>query len=224
MRAGLDGVKIDVLADRAKSRFMRGQKTRALGRGDVLWKVPSPPLCLTAQDTVERIRRVVVHHAPALLSGGLDGQDAKTATGENLSERRVASLCRRWKSSLNEPRTTPPEGKRLAVQALADPLGVAASTRLRWLMGGFSDGEQVTPNAPERMRRTQHLKNPIAPQAPPGCVSTPEARRRLGVSPQTSTQRVKRGEPMGSRVCRGKRKALQIQGLRPPNHNFFKHP
>jgi len=224
LRLELDEVKIKGLADPAKAHLVLGWNSRAVARRDVLWRVPSPPLFCTAPDTVERTHSVVVPHPKPLLLGGLNGQARKTAPGENLAKRRIASLRQRWKGSRNEPSTTPPEGKRLTVQDLADPLGVAAFTQLRWLRDAFIDGEQVTSGAPGRLRIAPHLKNPILPQAPPDWVSTLDARRRLGVSPQTSRQRVKRGEPRRMPISSGKQKALQIQGLRPPNHNFLNTP
>lgn len=98
----------------------------------------------------------------------------------------------------------------LAVEAAAEELGIAASTVLRWLNDGFVGGEQVTPGAPWRIRMTNELKKLIVPEAPPGYVAMPQARRILGVSRQTIMQRVKRAELSVVHVSRGKLKGLRI--------------
>jgi predicted site-specific integrase-resolvase len=178
---------------------------------DVLWRVPRVAPIRTAEDTIELIRRLAVHHSDAITAGVLNRQGKKTATGESFTATRVAGVRQHWKIPGYQPPATPPEGELLTVQAAADRLGVAPSTLLRWIGDGFIGGEQVTPGAPWRVRLTQQLKDLVVPQAPPGYVSMLEAMRLLGVSRQTVMQRVKRGELRVVHVSCGKQKGLRIR-------------
>jgi DNA invertase Pin-like site-specific DNA recombinase len=211
LRTLLDEVKIEVLADQAKAHLVLRWKTSAVTELDVLWRVPRVAPIRTAEDTIELIRRLAVHHSDAITAGVLNRQGKKTATGESFTATRVAGVRQHWKIPGYQPPATPPEGELLTVQAAADRLGVAPSTLLRWIGDGFIGGEQVTPGAPWRVRMTQQLKDLVVPQAPPGYVSMLEAMRLLGVSRQTVMQRVKRGELSVVHVSCGKQKGLRIR-------------
>jgi hypothetical protein len=121
----------------------------------------------------------------------------------------VAGLRTHWKIPCYQAPAKPPEGQLHKVDAAAKGLGVAASTLLRWLNDGFIGGEQVTPGAPWRIRRTKELRNLIVPEVPPGYVTVSQAMRLLGVSRQTVMQRVKRGEHCVVHVSRGRQKRLR---------------
>ena len=211
LRTLLDEVKIDVLADQAKAHLVLRWKTSAITELDVRWRVPRVAPIRTAEDTVELVRRLAVHHPDAITAGVLNRQGKTTATGESFTASRVAGLRQHWKIPGCQRPSTPPEGELLTVQAAAARLGVAPSTLLRWIGDGFIGGEQVTPGAPWRIRLTQQLKDLVVPQAPPGYVSMPEAMRLLGVSRQTVMQRVKRGELSVVHVSCGKQKGLRIR-------------
>ncbi len=213
LRALLDEVRIDVQADLGKAHLVLRWKTSAVTELDVVWNLARQATLRTDEDTIELMRRLAFHHSDAIIAGVLNRQGRKTATGESFTANRVASLRQHWKIPCYQAPATPPEGELLTVQAAADQLGVAASTRLRWLMDGFIGGEQITPGAPWRIRLTQQLQDLIVPQSPPGYVAMPEAMRVLGVSRQTIMQRVKRGELQVVHVSRGKQKGLRIRVL-----------
>ena len=209
----LEEVKIDVLADQAKAHLVLRWKTGAHSELEVLWRVKRLPPIRTAEDTIDLVRRLAVHHFDAIIAGVLSCQGRKTATGERFTADKVGNLRRYWKIPKYEPPATPPEGELLSIDAAAKRLGLAASTLHRWIHDGFVAGEQVTPGAPWRIRMTQELQALIVPESPPGYVAMPEAMRILGVSRQTIMQRVKRGELSVVHVCRGRQKGLRIRVL-----------
>jgi predicted DNA-binding transcriptional regulator AlpA/uncharacterized protein YndB with AHSA1/START domain len=209
----LEEVKIDVLADQAKAHLVLRWKTGAHSELEVLWRVKRLPPIRTAEDTIDLVRRLAVHHSDAIIAGVLSCQGRKTATGERFTADKVGNLRRYWKIPKYEPPATPPEGELLSIDAAAKRLGLAASTLHRWIHDGFVAGEQVTPGAPWRIRMTQELQALIVPESPPGYVAMPEAMRILGVSRQTIMQRVKRGELSVVHVCRGRQKGLRIRVL-----------
>jgi excisionase family DNA binding protein len=213
LRSLLEEVKIDVVSDEGKAHLVLRWKTSAVTELDVMWRVARTAPVRTDEDTIELLRRLAMHHPDTVIAGVLNRQGRKTATGENFTANRVASLRTHWKIPCYKPAPTPPEGELLTVEAAANQLGVAASTLLRWLNDGFIGGEQVTPGAPWRIRMTKELKNLIVPEVPPGYVAMPEAMRILGVSRQTIMQRVKRGELSVVHVSRGKQKGLRIRVL-----------
>ena len=213
LRSLLEEVKINVLSEQNKAHVVLCWKTSAVSELDVVWRVPRPAPIRTDEETIELMRRLAVHHPDTVIAAVLNRQGRKTATGENFTANRVASLRTYWKILCYQAPTTPPDGELLTVEAAADQLGVAASTLLRWLNDGFVGGEQVTPGAPWRIRMTEELKSLIVPEVPPGYVAVPQAMRILGVSRQTIMQRVKRGELSVVHVSSGKQKGLRIRIL-----------
>ena len=209
----LDEVKIDVLAEQAKAHLVLRWKTGAHRELDVLWRVKRLPPLRTDEDTIDLVRRLAVHHPDAIIAGVLSCQGRKTATGENFTADKVGNLRRYWKIPRYEPPSTPPEGELLSIEAAAKRLGLAASTLHRWLNDGFVAGEQVTPDAPWRIRMSKELRALIVAESPPGYVAMPQAMRILGVSRQTIMQRVKRGELCVVHVSRGRQKGLRIRAL-----------
>ena len=209
----LEEVKIEVLPEDAKAHLVLRWKTGELSQLDVLWRIKHVPPIRTAEDTIDSVRRLALHHPDAIIAGGLNSQDRKTATGERFTADKVGNLRRYWKIPCYEPPATQPEGELLSVAAAAKRLGLAASTLLRWLNDGFIAGEQVTPGAPWRLRLTKELEALVVTDAPIGHVTMPEAMRILGVSRQTLVQRVKRGALSVVHVSRGRQKGLRIRVL-----------
>ena len=90
-------------------------------------------------------------------------------------------------------------------------LGVGKVTIYRWLRDGFLTGEQLTPNAPWRIRIDQAVRDRVVPDVPDGWVSLDEAAAILGVARQTVLHKVQRGDLAAVHVNRGRRKGLRIQ-------------
>jgi excisionase family DNA binding protein len=93
-----------------------------------------------------------------------------------------------------QPAGDPPQGPLVNIKEAAEILGVAPSTVHRWINDGFIAGEQITPGAPWRIRLTEEVKARFVEEAPEGYLPMLEATQRVGVSRQTVTQRIKRGE------------------------------
>jgi DNA invertase Pin-like site-specific DNA recombinase len=213
LRTLLEEVKINVLTEEGKIRLGLRWKTSSVTELDLVWKVPRTSPIRTDEDTIDLMRRLAAHHPDTVIAGVLNRQGRKTATGENFTANRVASLRNHWEIPCYQAPATAPQGPLLTVEAAADELGIAASTLLRWLDDGFVGGEQVTPGAPWRIRMTSQLKQLVVPEVPPGYVAMPQAMRLLGVSRQTIMQRVKRGELAVVHVSRGKQNGLRIRVL-----------
>ena len=102
-------------------------------------------------------------------------------------------------------------------------LGVGKVTIYRWLRDGFLTGEQLTPNAPWRIRIDQAVRDRIVPQVPDGWVGLDQAAAILGVARQTVLHKVQRGELAAVHVNRGRRKGLRIN-VRPDQAGLFDQP
>ena len=89
-------------------------------------------------------------------------------------------------------------------------LGVGKVTIYRWLRDGFLTGEQLTANAPWRIRIDQAVRDRIVPDVPDGWVGLDQAANALGVARQTVLHKVQRGELEAVHVNRGRRKGLRI--------------
>ena len=165
----------------------------------------------TDEDTVGLLRRLAAHYPDAVITGILNRQGRKTATGKGFTAHRVCSLRNHWSIPRFQPPPQPPEGEPVTIKKAADTLGVAPSTLHRWLNDGFVAGEQLTPGAPWRIRVTDELRSRFVEEAPEGYVPMVDAMRILGVSRQTVLQRVKRGQLKAVHVGRGRRKGLRIK-------------
>ena len=130
---------------------------------------------------------------------------------DGFTANHVGNLRRHWNIARYEPPATPPEGEALTIKQAAATLGVATSTIHRWLNDGIIAGEQLTPGAPWQIRLTDNLRARIAEEAPDGYLTMYQAMRRLGVSRQTVSQRVKRGEIEAIHVRRGRKKGLRLR-------------
>jgi DNA invertase Pin-like site-specific DNA recombinase len=165
----------------------------------------------TDEDTISLLRRLATLYPDEVITGILNRQGRKTATGERFTANQVGSL-RRYRDipRFQEP-TTRPDGELVSIRKAAQILGMNTSSIHRWLADGFIAGEQVTPGAPWQIRSTDELRASIVQQAPSEYLPMLEATRKLGVSRQTVLQRVKRGELKAVLVRQGRRKGLRIK-------------
>jgi hypothetical protein len=88
------------------------------------------------------------------------------------------------------------------------------------LNDGIIPGEQLAPGAPWRIRLTDEMKAQFNQEAGTDFLPMREVMRALGVSRQTVSQRVKRGELEAVHVMRGKHKGLRIKVI-PRQVDFF---
>jgi predicted DNA-binding transcriptional regulator AlpA len=171
----------------------------------------------TSEDTVALVRRLAAHYDDKTIAQILSKQHRRTATDLAWTKTRVRSL----RVSKGIPAYTPPEAGNvgggsedspvLTVPQAAAELGISKYTIYRWLREGFITGEQLTPEAPWRIRIDQALRDKIAPQAPPGWLPLDAAARTLGIARQTVLHKVQRGELAAVLVNRGQRQGLRIQ-------------
>ncbi len=165
----------------------------------------------TDEDTIQLIRRLAQHYPDGVIAGILNQQRRTTAHGLRFNAIRVSSLRQHWNIPRG-PRSSPsPEGELLTIRQAAIKIGIAPSTLHRWVNDGFVAAEQLTPNAPWRIRLTDKLLAQFVEDVPEGYVPMQEATKALGVSRQTVLQRVKRGELDAVHVFRGRRKGLRIR-------------
>ena len=88
----LEEVKIEVLPEDAKAHLVLRWKTGELSQLDVLWRIKHVPPIRTAEDTIDWVRRLALHHPDAIIAGGLNSQGRKTATGERFTADKVGNL------------------------------------------------------------------------------------------------------------------------------------
>jgi transposase len=131
--------------------------------------------------------------------------------GLRFTQNLVGNLRRSW----DIPRCTEPTdsstGDLMSIRQRARELGIAASTIHRWVKDGFIAGEQLTPGAPWQVRVNDALRRRLVQQAPEGYLPMQEATKLLGVTRQTVSHRVKRGELEAVLLYQGRRKGLRIK-------------
>ena len=182
----------------------------------------------TNEDTVDLVRRLAVHYDDTTIALILARQRRRTGTGLPFTKSRVKTL----RVSRGIPAFQPP--RRLSHPAATMPswspsaeaerlLGVGKVTIYRWLRDGFLTGEQLTPNAPWRIRIDQAVRDRIVPEVPDGWVGLDQAAAILGVARQTVLHKVQRGELAAVHVNRGRRKGLRIN-VRPDQAGLFDQP
>ena len=165
----------------------------------------------TDENTADLVHRLAQFHSDAAIAGILNRQGKTTAYGLLFTSSRVGNLLRHWNIPRFDPKTRTTDSALVNVRQAAEILGVAASTVHRWLNGGFFNGEQITPDAPWRIRITEAFRPQFMEQAPPGYVPMLEAMQRLGVTRQTVLQRVKRGELNPVHIRAERKRALRIK-------------
>ena len=117
--------------------------------------LPKPqPAIRTDEDAIALIGRLAAHYDDGRIAGIPNRQGRRSATGERFTAIIVGGLRRYRQIPAYKPPAEPPDGELLPVGKAADELGVAASTIFRWLQAGFIRGEQDTPGAPWRIRRS----------------------------------------------------------------------
>jgi len=180
----------------------------------------------TSEDTVELVRRLAVHYDDTTIALVLGRQHRQTATGLPFTKSRVKALRVSRGIPAFQPETVGPGSEDVVVVTVAEAerlLGVGKVTIYRWLRDGFLTGEQLTPNAPWRIRIDQAVRDRIVPQVPDGWVGLDQAAAILGVARQTVLHKVQRGELAAVHVNRGKRKGLRIN-VRPGQAGLFDQP
>jgi len=163
----------------------------------------------TDEDTIELIRRLAAHHPDRQIAAVLNRQGRRTGTGLPFTEVRIKGTRQRAGITVAPP--PDPNGQSVTIEHAASELGVSTSTIRRWLREGLLPGEQVTRNAPWRIRLTDEVRARFVPEIPDGFVALNEAARHLGIARQTVLHKVQRGELHAVQVTRGRRKGLRIQ-------------
>jgi hypothetical protein len=159
------------------------------------------------EDTIDLIRRLAVHHPDEQIAAILNRQGRRTATGLPFTRARV-----RRAFSCGLPRSAATRSSQLVtIQDAAAQLGVSTFTMGRWLRDGLLPGEQITPNAPWRIRLTEETRARFVPDVPDGFVPLAEAAKRLGVARQTVLHQVQRGDRRAIEVTQGPRTGLRIE-------------
>ena len=168
----------------------------------------------TDEDTVDLVRRLADHYDDTTIAMVLSRQHRRTGTGLPFTKGRVHSL--------RTSRGIPAHRPQAAVTAEDDDalvvtvreaerlLGVGKVTIYRWLRDGFITGEQLTANAPWRIKIDQAVRDRVVPNVPDGWVGLDQAASALGLARQTVLHKVQRGELEAVHVNRGRRKGLRI--------------
>ena len=163
----------------------------------------------TAEDTIELIRRLAVHHPDRQIAALLNRQRRRTGTGLAFTETRVKGARQR----AGIPAAPPPDegNESVTIEQAACELGVSTSTIRRWLHEGLLPAEQTTAHAPWRIRLTDEVRGRFVPEVPEGFVALDEAAGLLGAARQTVLHKVQRGELEAVQVTNGRRKGLRIR-------------
>jgi DNA invertase Pin-like site-specific DNA recombinase/transposase len=172
----------------------------------------------TDEDTLELIARLAVHHPDHQIAGTLNKQGRRTGTGLPFTATRVKYL--RQRNGIPDPPPPDPDSHTMTIKQAATELGVCHTTIYRWLRAGLLPGEQVTPNAPWRVRLTDEIRAQFVPVVPDGYLPLDEAAKRLGVARQTVLHQVQRGQRHAIQVTQGRRQGLRIQ-VQPAEAGLF---
>ena len=163
----------------------------------------------TSEETILLVRRLAEHHHDRVIAGTLNKQGRLTSTGLPFTQARVRHLRQRAGIPAATPRD--PDSTLVTIQQAASELGVSGATIRRWVKDGLLAGEQVTPQAPWRIRLSEEIRRQFVPDVPDGFVRLDEAAKRLGVARQTVLHQVQRGERRAIEVTQGRRKGLRIE-------------
>jgi excisionase family DNA binding protein len=153
---------------------------------------PGAPGIRTSEETVALVRRLAEHHHDREIAATLNKQGRLTSTGLPFTQARVRNLRQRAGISAAPP--PDPDSELVTIQQAAERLGVSGATVRRWLKDGLLPGEQVSPQAPWRIRLSDDVRRRFVPEVPDGFLPLDEAARRLGVARQTVLHQVQRGE------------------------------
>jgi DNA invertase Pin-like site-specific DNA recombinase len=162
-----------------------------------------------AEDTIDLIRRLAVHHPDEQIAAILNRQGRRTGHGLPFTRARVQGA--RFRAGISAAPAPDPASELVTIQDAARQLGVSTFTIRRWLRDGLLPGEQTTANAPWRIRLTDEIRGRFVPDVPDGFVPLAEAAKRLGVARQTVLHQVQRGERRAIEVTQGRRTGLRIE-------------
>ena len=165
----------------------------------------------TDEDTIELIRRLAAHHPDRQIAAIINRQRRRTGTGLPFTATRVQSA--RQRAGIRAAPPPDSDSETVTIERAAAELNVSTSTIRRWLREGLLPGEQVTPNAPWRIRLTSEVRCRFVPDVPDGYLPLNMAAQRLGVARQTVLHQVQRGQRQAVHVTSGRRKGLRIQVL-----------
>lgn len=169
----------------------------------------------TDEDTVDLVRRLAEAYDDKTIAQILSQQRRRTGTGLPFTKSRVQTLrVSRGIPAYQPPETVVAADEDAVVVTVTEAgrlLGVATTTVYRWLREGFITGEQLTPNAPWRIRIDQAVRDRVVPSIPDGWLALDEAAAALGMARQTVLHKVQRGELQAVYVNRGRRKGLRIK-------------
>lgn len=211
LRTMLEEVIIAVHRDEYRAHLTIRWRGGALTERDVALPRSRPATIRTDEDTIELIRRLAKHYPDGVIAGILNQQRRTTARGLRFNAIRVSSLRQHWNIPRFARSSDSPKGELRTIRQAAKKIGIAPSTLHRWVNDGFVAAEQLTPNAPWRIRLTDKLLAQFVEDVPEGYIPMQDATKALGVSRQTVLQRVKRGELDAVHVFRGRRKGLRIK-------------
>jgi DNA invertase Pin-like site-specific DNA recombinase len=163
----------------------------------------------TDERTIDLVRRLAAHHPDHQIAAILNRQQRRTGTGLPFTATRVKGARQR----AGIPAAPPPDpgSETITIEYAARELNVSTSTIRRWLREGLLPGEQVTPNAPWRIRLTDEIRARFVPDVPDGYLPLNEAAKALGVARQTVLHQVQREERHAVHVTAGRRQGLRIQ-------------
>ena len=163
----------------------------------------------TSEEAVALVRRLAEHHHDREIAGILNKQGRLTGTGLPFTQARVRDL--RQRAGIPAAPPADPDSQLVTIQQAAGELGVSGATVRRWLKNGLLAGEQVTPQAPWRIRLSDEMRRRFVPDVPDGYVRLDEAAKALGVARQTVLHQVQRGERRAIEVTQGRRTGLRIE-------------
>jgi DNA invertase Pin-like site-specific DNA recombinase len=169
----------------------------------------SAPRMRTSEETIALVRRLARHHHDREIAGTLNKQGRLTGKGLPFTQARVRDL--RQRAGIPAAPPADPDSQLVTIQQAAGELGVSGATVRRWLKDGLLAGEQVTPQAPWRIRLSEDARRRFVPEVPDGFVRLDEAAKALGVARQTVLHQVQRGERRAIEVTQGRRKGLRIE-------------
>jgi len=161
------------------------------------------------EDTVELIRRLAEHHPDDQIAAILNRQGRRTGKGLPFTRPRVQAA--RFRAGIPTAPPSDPNSEVVTIQQAATELGVTVFTIRRWLADGLLPGEQITPNAPWRIRLSDEVRARFVPDVPDGFLALNDAARLLGCARQTVLHKVQRGELQAIQVTNGRRKGLRIE-------------
>jgi DNA invertase Pin-like site-specific DNA recombinase len=169
------------------------------------------------EETIELVRRLAERYDDRSIAQILGKQKRRTPTGLAWTKTRVTSFRATHKIPACPRRPEAAVGSDshdvvvVTITEAEKILGVSKVTIYRWIKDGFVTAEQMTPQAPWRIRIDQELRDKICPEAPEGWLGLADAAKALGMARQTVLHKVQRGELAAVHVNRGRRKGLRIQ-------------